>query len=582
LVGRSLHRPEPNPGVAEFEIAAPDKSEFSSFGSAISPDGRYVAFVAFTGGKEHLWLRPLDSQNARLLEDTEEAQFPFWAPDSSSIAFFTRNNLRRFDLNGVGPRTIATTSNGRGGTWNREGTIVYSPKLSSQLWKVAASGGEPVPATTLDATRGDARHNFPQFLPDGRHFLFYAHSTDPQRSGPHIGSLDNPTKIDDIPQLRGNAFQAVYVRSGNSPRGHLIYVRDRSVVAQRFDPHTFLVDGEPQPILSRDSFNAASSPGFLNLTASATGILLDGGPEHARNELVWRKRDGSLIEVAAEGGDYITPSISPDASRIAVTKADPISGNYDIWIDDLKQKRLSRLTFHRGLNYYPLWTPDGESIIYTSDSAGRPSLFRKPAAGGGESVQLLKTHEGNEYAYDISADGRLLLFIQVGDTDRGDIWILPLDKSAAPFPYLKTPAGELHPQFSPPTQRGKWIVYTSDESGIEQVYVRQFTGGAAPEAKWQISLNGGRYPRWRGTGSDIVYLAPDGKLMSVPIRCTTDSVEAGTPRPLFDAALPPVPFSRYPYDLSPDGQRFLLLNAAPGRSPGKLQVILNWTGLLKP
>jgi hypothetical protein len=176
----------------------------------------------------------------------------------------------------------------------------------------------------------------------------------------------------------------------------------------------------------------------------------------------------------------------------------------------------------------------------------------------------------------------LLLFTQIGDTDRGDIWILPLDKSSAPFPYLKSPAGELHPQFSPGAQRGKWIVYTSDESGIEQIYVRQFTGGAAPEAKWQISLNGGRYPRWRGNGSDIVYLARDGKLMSVPIRCTSDSIEAGTPRTLFDAALPSVPFSRYPYDLSPDGQRFLMLNAAPGRAPGRLTVILNWTGLLKP
>ena len=213
---------------------------------------------------------------------------------------------------------------------------------------MAATGGEPVPATILDRARGDARHNFPQFLPDGRHFLFFAHSTDPQRSGPHIGSLDDPTKIDDIPQLRGNAFQAVYAPSGNSSRGHLIYVRDRSLVAQPFDTRTLLLEGEPQPILSRDSFNAASSPGFLNLTASVTGTLLDGGAQHARNELVWRKRDGTLIEVAGEESDYITPSISPDASRIAVTKADPISGNYDIWIDDLKQKRFSRLTFQTG------------------------------------------------------------------------------------------------------------------------------------------------------------------------------------------------------------------------------------------
>jgi len=582
LATRSLYRREPSAALAQFEITAPDKSEFSGLGSAISPDGRHVAFVAITEGKERLWLRSLDARNARVLDDTDEAQYPFWAPDSNSIGFFTRNKLKRFDLNGVGSRTVATAANGRGGTWSRDGVIVYSPKLSSRLWKVAAAGGEPVPATTLDSTRGDARHNFPQFLPDGRHFLFYAHGTDPQRSGPQIGSLDDPGRIDAIPQLRDNGFQAVYAPSGNSSHGYLIYVRDRSLVAQPFDTRTRRLEGDPQPIISRDFFSTVSSPGFLSLTASLTGTLLDGGTQRARNELVWRKRNGALIEVVGEENDYTTPTISPDASRIAVTKTDSISGNYDIWIDDLKQKLFSRFTFERGLNYYPLWTPNGGSIIYSSDTAGRPSLFRKPVAGNTEPELLLNGGESNALGYDISGDGNLLLYAQIGDTDRGDIWMLPLDKSAPPFPYLKTPAGEQHPQFSPGPQSGKWIVYTSDESGIEQVYVRRFTGGAATAAKWQISLNGGRYPRWRGNGSDIVYLAPDGKLMSVPIRFTNDSVEPGVAHVLFDAALPSVPFSRYPYDLSPDGQKFLVLNAAPGHSPGNLSVILNWTGLLKP
>ena len=581
MVAWSLYHRQQSAPLIQFEIAAPDKSEFSGFGSAISPDGRYVAFVAVTEGKERLWLRPLDARNARVLEDTDEAQFPFWAPDSNSIGFFTRNKLKRFDLNGVGSRTLATTANGRGGTWGRSGVIVYSPKLSSRLWKVAAAGGEPVPATVLDSTRGDARHNFPQFLPDGRHFLFFAHGADPQRSGPHIGSLDDAAKIDTIPQLRGNAFQAVYASSGNSSDGYLVYVRDQSLVAQSFNTRTFRLEREPQPIISRDSFNVGSSPGFLNLTASLTGTLLDGGTQRARNELVWRKRDGTLIEVVGEESDYITPSISPDALRIAVTKADSISGDYDVWIDDLRQKLLSRFTFERGLNYYPVWTPDGKSIIYTSDFAGRPSLFRKPLAGNSEPDQLVKNREWNEYGHDISPDCKFLLFVQIGETDRGDIWILPLDRDAPPFPYLRTPAGELHPQFSPARQRGKWIVYISDESGVEQVYVRQFSGGAAAETKWQISSSGGRYPRWRGDGGDIIYLAPDGKLMSAPIRCTNNSVEAGVPRPLFDAALPSVPFSRYPYDLTPDGQKLLMLNAARGRLPGRLAVTLNWTGLLK-
>jgi serine/threonine protein kinase len=575
------HRQQSTAALVQFEITAPVKSEFSGFGSALSPDGRYVAFVAVTEGKERLWVRPLDERNARVLEDTDGAQFPFWSPDSGSIGFFTHNQLKRIDLNGVS-RTIVTTANGRCGTWSREGVIVYSPRLSSPLWKVAATGGDPVPATILDIGRGDARHNFPQFLPDGRHFLFFARGTDPQRSGPHIGSLDDPARTEAIPQLQGNAFQAIYAPSKDVREGHLLYIRDRSLVAQPFNTRTLRLEGEPELILSRDAFSVASSPGFLNLTASSTGTLLDGGSQRVQNELVWRKRDGTPIEAVGEEGDYITPRISPDASRMAVTKADSISGNYDIWINDFKQKLFSRLTFQRGFNYYPVWTPDGRSIIYTSDSAGRPSLFRKTVTGTGESERLLKNPEGNEYGYDISADGKFLLFAQIRETDRGDLWVLPLYKNAEPFPYLKTPAGELHPQFSPGAQGGKWVVYTSDESGIDQVYVRRFTGGTAAEAKWQISSNGGRFPRWRGNGSDIVYLAPDGRFMSAAIRCTSDSVEAGTPRVLFDAALPSLVFSRYPYDLSPDGQRFLVVNAARGHLPGSLTVILNWTGILKP
>jgi Tol biopolymer transport system component len=341
------------------------------------------------------------------------------------------------------------------------------------------------------------------------------------------------------------------------------------------------LEGEPQLIISRDSFSIASSPGFLNVTASNTGTLLDGGSQRERNELVWRKRDGSLIEVVGEEGDYTTPSVSPDGSRIAVTKANSISGDYDLWVSDPKQKLFSRFTFRRGLNYYPIWTPDGRSIIYTSDAAGRPSLFRKSIAESGQSEQLVKNPESNEYAYDITADGKFLLFVQIGEADRGDIWVLPLGKRAPPFPYLKTAAGELHPQFSPGREGGKWVVYTSDESGTEQVYIRRFSGGPAGEAKWQITTNGGRYPRWRGHGSDIVYLGPDGKLMSAPIRFTGDSIQAGPPIPLFDAALPPTIFSRYPYDISPDGQRILVLNTARGRSPGSLTLILNWAGLLK-
>lgn len=212
------------------------------------------------------------------------------------------------------------------------------------------------------------------------------------------------------------------------------------------------------------------------------------------------------------------------------------------------------------------------------DAAGRPSLFRKPITGSAEPERLFTFAGPNQYGYDISADGKYLIFVQIGEHDRGDLWALRLGSQEPPFPWLRTSAGELHAQFSPGAQAGRWVAYTSDESGIEEVYVRAFRGKPSSEAKWQVSANGGKYPRWRGT--EIVYVAADGKLMSVAIRFGSDSIDVGAPRLLFDPQLPQVPFSRYPYDLTRDGQRFLCVSAGKQSPSGPLNVILNWTNLL--
>ena len=206
LARAALDKKQPD-AVVQLEIVAPERAHLSPLGSAISPDGRYVAFVANSDGKDHLWLRPLNARTARILEDTEDAQFPFWSPDSSSIGFFAGTKLKRFDLNGIGTRTLATAPNGRGGTWSRDGVILYSPNLSSRLWKVSAAGGEPTPVTVLDDARGDARHNFPQFLPDGKHFLFVLYAKDAGRSGTYVGTLEDPSKVEPIPELKATPFK---------------------------------------------------------------------------------------------------------------------------------------------------------------------------------------------------------------------------------------------------------------------------------------------------------------------------------------------------------------------------------------
>jgi Protein kinase domain/WD40-like Beta Propeller Repeat len=371
----ALDKKQPDPAV-QVEIVAPEGAHLSPLGSAISPDGRYVAFVANSEGKDHLWLRPLNARTARILEDTEDAQFPFWSPDSSSIGFFTGTKLKRFDLNGAGTRTLATALFGRGGTWSRDGVILYAPALNSRLWKVSAGGGEPTPVTVLDGARGDARHIFPQFLPDGKHFLFVIHAKDAGRSGAYLGTLEDPSKVEPIPELQGNAFQAVFAPSRGGSLGYLIYAKERSLVAQLFDLRTLRVRGEAQPIVSRESFSVAAFPGFLNVSASLTGTLLDGGAsQRARNELVWRARDGRLLEVAGEENDYISPAISPDGSRFAVTKADADSGDYDIWIENLKAKMHLVLPFITALMFIRFGIRTEQASSSRATRPGFPLFF---------------------------------------------------------------------------------------------------------------------------------------------------------------------------------------------------------------
>jgi Tol biopolymer transport system component len=565
-------------GLTILSIVSPENAEITNFGSAISPDGKLVAFTAESSGVRRLWIRPLNSSSARVLDGTDDAVYPFWSPDSRSIGYFAVDKLKRIDLEGGAPRIICDASNGRGGTWNANGTIIFGPALSSPLAKVSAAGGVREDVSAFHAQRKDTRHNFPQFLPDGRGFLVYVRSADPALTGTYMGSLDRPLEMRPVTALLGNNFRAVFAPIPGSSRGYLVYYRDGAAFAQLFDPASVRLEGTPAPIPIREAVNSVASPGFIDISASNTGILLDGGSQRSRLQLIWRGRDGSVLGEPTPEADYFTPRLSPDGTRVAYASADPRTGEYDLWIYEFATRIPRRFTFAKGLNYYPIWSPDGRTLIYSSDSASRPNLYQRPVSGAAAPRQLIPANE-SQMPYDWSSDGRFISYGGVRGNDPSDVMILPVNGNAS-FPFLHTPGFEGHGQFYPGPGGPRWIAYTSGESGEDQVYVRRFRGGPAEETKWQVSIDGGSYPRWRGDGQELFYVAKNGKMMGVMIRFSADSVQLDPPKALFDSRLSSPVRLRYSYDVDREGKRFLLMNSAPGHRPSSLSVLLNWQDAL--
>ena len=544
-------RPEPSAPEVRLDINTPQTSAPASL--AISPDGRTMAFVATADGQSRLWLRPLESGVARPLRGTEGARYPFWSPDSRSIGFFADNKLQRIDIDGESIRILSNVHRGSGGAWNRDGVIVLS-SLGAPVSRVTDGGGEPIEVPRLVQLGS----NFsPHFLPDGRHFLYYVRAG-PEARGVYVGQLDGASPSHRVLDADAGAVYA--------PSGHLLFVRQGTLFAQAFDAGTREL-GEPPIVIAQ---SVANCPCVSVSNSGAIAYRPSGPP--ARRRFAWFDRSGAEIGKVSDEPAMSTPSLSPDGQRILGYRG--LSGNVDVWLFDMRRGAYERLTSDVSDDVSPVWSPDGDDIVFTSNRKGVHDLYRKSAAAGGHETVLL-TSAAQKSSKDWSSDGRFLLFESRDATRDSDLWALPIDGGGKPFPVAETKFDEQQGQLSP---AGGWVAYQSDESGRDEIYIQRFPGPATN--KWTVSTNGGTQVRWRRDGKEVFYVALDGRLMAVAIDVSAAerAPEVGVPIALFSPPLGGLVQQgdfRHQYSVSADGQRFLIATLTePANVP--IVVILNW------
>jgi Tol biopolymer transport system component len=558
--------PAETPAAAtRFFIYPPEKGYFGGT-FAVSPDGRRVALRIISEGRVRLWVRALDSLTAQPLAGTEEAAYPFWSSDSRFIGFFSGGKLRKIDAAGGPPQLLCDAPDARGGTWNADGIILFAPRMGDALYRVPAAGGAPVPVTTLDASRKEGSHYHPHFLPDGRHFIYLATSPQLENAGIYVGSLDSKeTKL-----LVNTDVGADYA----SP-GYLLFLRDRTLMAQGFDADRLEVRGEPFPVVERvDRLGMGTR--YALFSVSQTGVLVYWTGRSDNTQLTWFDREGKPLGTVGPVGSYLTPWLSPDEKRIVFGGIEPQGRGSDIWLMELARGTPTRFTFDPAIEVSPLWSSDGGRIVFSSDRDGRMNLYQRAASGAGQDEALLKS-DNAKFAVDWSADGRFILYQDQGPTTSTDLWILPLSGDQKPFPFLQTEFAEVQGRFSPD---GRWIAYTSNESGTWQVYVQSFP---ASGGKWQVSTDGGAQPQWRRDGREIFYLSADRKLMAVDVKGDGTTFDRGVPKALFDLRVQTVglPGPRNFYVAAADGRRFLVASVPEERISTPTTVVMNWTADLK-
>ncbi len=546
--------------TTRFQVPPPDKSTSNDYPS-ISPDGRRLAFVATVEGKSLLWVRPLESLAAQPLVGTEEATFPFWSPDSRFLAFFAQNKLKKVDVTGGPPQTLCNAEGtGRGGTWNRDGTIVFGAGARDRLRRVPAAGGAPAPITTLDS-QTELSHRWPQFLPDGRHFLYWLYTTDREKSAVVLATLDDKPDSKDRKRLLARGSLTVY------SAGHMLFEREETLMAQLFDASRLEFRGEPFPVAQQVG-QQVGSQGWWAFSASPDGTLAYRTGGGAKSQLAWFDRAGKELGRLGQPEEQTNPRLSPDQKRVAVGRRESQAAP-DIWLLDLTRETSTRFTFHPAIDGFPLWSPDGGRIVFASGREGPYNLYQKVSSGAANEEPLLKSNE-TKNPTDWSSDGRFLLYQAIGAKTAYDLWALPLDGDRKPFPVLQTEFSETLGQFSPD---GRWIAYQSTESGTAHVYVQGFpkSGG-----KFQVSTTGGGRPRWRRDGKELYYLSTDRKMMAVDVKATAATFEVGRPRELFQTRAATTPFYIHNYDVAADGQRFLINTALEAEGPPPMTVVMNW------
>jgi Tol biopolymer transport system component len=564
-----------------FQVPLPEKFVFQYI--ALSPDGRYLAFSGATpNGINHIWLRSLDSLEARMLPGTENGGSPFWSPDSRYVAFVDGGKVRKIDITGAAPPiTLCEISGNAGlGTWNKDNVIVFGARANGGgLRRVSAAGGTPVDITVVDPKRQETSHAFPQFLPDGKHLIYTRLSSEPGFAGLYTISLQAQTTDPPSKRLEASRNGAVYVPSTKPNTGQLLFDRDSTLMAQSFDAAALELGGEPVPIAAQIGFFGNSAW----FSASASGALVYRTAGSVQRQLTWFDRKGDVLSHVGEPGVYSEVELSPDGTRAAFYQP---SDQFDLWLFDLARSGRTRFTFAPGFDRYPIWSPDGSQIAYCSGNNNDTDvgLYRKASNGAGEPELLLKNGQVI-CPQDWSRDGKYLLYARV-DRNKVDLWVLPMTgkpSEAKPMPYLISQFNQLEARFSPD---GRWVAYESNESGKNEVYVRPFTPGGsslAGEGKWMISNGNGMEPRWRRDGKQILYWNSTGKLMAVDVGAGGSSIKPGVPTPLFDLPIggPGTGGLTSSWDLTPDGGEILANTEVGSAATAPITVVLNWQSMLR-
>jgi len=562
-------RPAAASSSVKTSILHADKSYFATpEGSfmALSPDGTRLTFSASSPddpAKFLLWMRPLNNASPKPLPGTEGAFYPFWSPDGSAIGFMVDKRLKKLDLGSGAVQTLCDLSSrkavadwvSKGGTWNREGVILFAPDPRDGLYRISASGGTPTLLTEPDRSIGEFSHRFPSFLPDGRHFLYLALATPKEgESEPHgiyVGTLDSKERR--LIQRTDSVNTPLFTPYGG---GFLLFENNRGLVAQRFDPKTFALSGEPA-VLRRGTLLSASATGSLAFLESST----------SRSQLIWLDQDGRKVGSLGKPNAYWDARLSHDGRRIAAVLPDDQTGNMDIWIIDISRDVTTRFTFGPEPNGNPVWSPDDTRIAYAQQHGARTDIRARNASGAGNEEVLFS--QGTDYLVpgDWSPDGRFLCVLTYG---KGLMTLSVAERKAVPVAaagaFSSFSANAL--SYSPD---GRFVVYSANETGRSEVYVRSIAG----DGKWQVSTAGGYLPFWSHDGKQIVYQTADGAVMSVIVR-TDPKVELAAPRPLFAGK----DIDRL-FGLSPDGKRFLAAESSRDNRESTITLVQNWTAELR-
>jgi len=545
-------------------VNPPEKAHINFTGDnagppVLSPDASMIAFAA-TGsdGKTTIWIRPINSLDARQLPETDNAIFPFWSFDSRSIAFFADGKMKAVDLSGGSAQVLADAPFGRGGTWGSDGVIVYSPATQDRLYRITVNGGTPTPITTLDPAQHTS-HRWPYFLPDGKHFLYLAINHSPAKADAdtvYYASLDGRLNK----PLFKSKSNAIYAD------GYLLFARNEQLLAQPFDPSAGALTGEAQTLV-KGVFNDFVT-WHMDVTASNDGLLLYGSGGSGDAQLLWMDRATKKLSIVADNLTNLAwSSISPQGDRVAL---EINNGTSDVWVLDFARGTRTRLTFGSFNNYNPQWSPDGKWIFYGSNRNGRFQIDRKPSDGSGAEEELLDDDQP-VIPTDWSRDGKYI-FYQRGTPGAEDIWALPLGGDRKAFQVVpKTPQTfRSDPQLSPD---GRWLAYVSNESGSEQIYVVAFNGG---HGKWQVSVNGGILPSWGRDGKELYYVDSSNSIYAVPLKEVVDVLEFGAPQLMVNNWSAPAPH----YEVSSDGKKILLYRVSQQVSDS-ITVITNFTSFLR-